>query len=201
MNKRSIRLLALATLVGFAPLVAHYMLKFDLGASTIHNSGGPGSASVIVAAQGTTAQTGTYTAAPVTSNDWTSETFTFIADSTSTTISFTGTTASARNTWASTTSFSRVACRPCPSRPAWQSCSSDWGWSAPPPGVAGRSKPSQRARSAPYPAGLSATIRLRPARLAWYSAASARCTSESSVSAAASSDTPPLNDIGITLSR
>jgi len=36
--------------------------------------------------------------------------------------------------------------------------------------------------------------------LAWYSAASARRTSESSVSTAASSDTPPLKVIGITLS-
>src|SRR5450756_1910462 len=40
---------------------ATYMLKFDLGASTIYNSAGTGSASVIVAAQGATAQTATYT--------------------------------------------------------------------------------------------------------------------------------------------
>jgi hypothetical protein len=64
-----------------------YSLNFDLGSSTLYDGPGPGASAIDVVAMGSSVlKSGAFVLAPVTNNDWATETFTFTANSASTTI-------------------------------------------------------------------------------------------------------------------
>jgi hypothetical protein len=64
-----------------------YTLTFALGASTLYNSSGTGAAALTASANGTSPLAShLFTLSPTSSNQWVTETLTFIADSDSTTI-------------------------------------------------------------------------------------------------------------------
>ena len=66
-----------------------YTLTFDLGASTIYNTSGLGAAALTASAVGSVSDASQeFTLSPTTSDQWQSETLTFVADSAATTISF-----------------------------------------------------------------------------------------------------------------
>lgn len=66
-----------------------YTLTFDLGTSTLYNSTGSGAAALTASATGTAVLASKlFSLTPTTTNNWATETLTFIADSDSTTIEF-----------------------------------------------------------------------------------------------------------------
>ena len=68
-----------------------YTLTFALGSSTSYNSSGTGAAALTASATGSAVLTShLFSLVPTSSNDWATETLTFIADSDSTTIEFLG---------------------------------------------------------------------------------------------------------------
>ena len=66
-----------------------YTLTFDLGASTLYNSSGAGEAALTASATGSSVLVSKlFSLSPTSSNEWKTESLTFIADSNSTTIEF-----------------------------------------------------------------------------------------------------------------
>lgn len=93
-----------------------YVLTFDVGSSTLYNGSGLGAAALTASASGATTDGSMHIAlTPSTTNDWTSESLTFTADSNSTTISFLADSSfTSRYTGLDNVSVTQVATSPVP---------------------------------------------------------------------------------------